>query len=166
MSVQQVDHSPSLNITSDLFQQVTNVGQQFPNWFTSKECPTTLKRSLAADIPTEGSAESEVQKWWTKHIKNYFTEAKSEQTLTMVDAHTFPTIGTHKPDCPMYAKSRTQTVFNLVSIGELKKRRGGNVQDFSNEEKGHILQFALALIQKQPWRNRAIFQMENIFNSS
>ena len=123
-----------------------------PDWFKSCQCPKNIK-SYLKKVPAADSSESKiVQPWWTTLIKKFNSTLDARCTLQILDRHKYPTIGTRKPDCPMYAKERPHSVLNMVAIGELKTRRSTHSADFSYEEKGHLLEFIENLILEQPWR--------------
>jgi hypothetical protein len=70
--------------------------------------------------------------------------------LTPVDHHTSPSIGTRKPDTVIYLANSPMSVFNIVAIGENKRRR--KKQEFDDEEKGHLVEHMKTLLQEQPFR--------------
>jgi hypothetical protein len=69
----------------------------------------------------------------------------------MKDTHNTPTVGKRKPDIVHSRQDHPENTFNIVCLGELKGRRNG--AQFTNDEKGQILDTTLALARLQPFRN-------------
>ena len=125
-----------------------------PTWFSPKSPPSRVVSYLERCPKVDASKTSVVQPYWTRLINEFLSPEKlgEKPTLNITDKHKYATIGTRKPDCPIYSYPNTDPLINMVAIGELKRRRSRNSQDFTSEEKGHLLEFVFSLLENQPWR--------------
>lgn len=152
--------------------------QSVPKWFKPSSDPKIvrkLKKTKQVAEPSKRNKnrtvskkveEEEEQSWFspTLHI-----DAKESATVQpkmtalineldqssfcnqMKDKHAEPTVGTRKPDIVHYRNGQSESVFNIICLGELKGRRSN--AKFSNEEKGHILEMTQTLAELQPFRS-------------
>jgi hypothetical protein len=105
---------------------------------------------MANSLPPK-DPESNVQLFWNGLI-NVLNSSVLGRYSTIRDKHLVPTVGTLKPDCPLYLANKPETGFWVTAIGELKRRRSAENKEFTDEEKGHLLTFFDILVKKQPWR--------------
>jgi hypothetical protein len=145
--VKELEVGDQLKIQRDLFRDFTPVPPApidattelglFTTYCLKEEPPSQEKgtRAVFAEI---------VQKW-------------ASSTLTHVtESRNIPTIGTHKPDQLHRAQGRGGEQ-SVVVIGENKPMHPraqsvGQLTDFSDEERGQILDFINVCMKLQPWR--------------
>ena len=57
-------------------------------------------------------------------------------------------------DLPVYLRGRPRSVFYMIAVGELKGARG-DIDEFTNDEKGQMVTYLAELLQIQPTRTSA-----------
>ncbi len=97
---------------------------------------------------------SSVQPWWSDKVLPRLKKKKEkERHLYAFDGYKTPTLGTRKPDVPLYVNRKPRTEFYMVAVGDLKPRYE-NREDFADTEKGHLLELLYALLYAQPFRKK------------
>jgi len=171
---QRVVGSPfSPTSVAEVYREVVTAGKvkilTVPEWWS----PAVDGILSLQDLPPPlqcGAAEKEVQ-----DVMEYFfrsLELPEDATVCLLGRSTGPSFGTRKPDVVGYlalprssqpagrGASRSQTVtaasrtaVHIVCLGEAKCRRYQNAEGlFTDQEKGHTVSFAEALVREQPWR--------------
>ena len=132
---------------------------QLPTWFA----PDPAASAHAWTRLPPNTSEEKVQKEFELGVLP-LAAASRKPTLVLLGRSTSPTIGTRKPGIVGYvaaslapglaaAQPLSCFVTHIACLGSLKSRRAaGNEGKFSDEEKGGVLNFADALVRKQPWR--------------
>ena len=101
----------------------------------------------------------------TKNVKDFLNQKFQNWNVDLIDGHLNESIGSRKPDLVGYEKD-TRDVLGIKFIVDIKKRgitatskqKKQSYEDkpFSPQEKGQAVDFALALLRKQPWRQFVI----------
>jgi len=121
-----------------------------PLWFpAATDIPKigrSKKKLFTNFLPDSAPEDPDVQDWWTKVLQNVPKDYK----LEAIDRHTSPSVGTRKPDTVIYLADQPKSVFNIVALGDNKRRRSSD--DFHTEEKGHLVELLKTLFEEQPFR--------------
>ncbi len=123
----------------------------FPLWFNEAEIqPKTVKQIFGGrpDPAKKNNEKSPVQPWWSDEVLSRLKE--KERCLYAFDGHDTPTLGTRKPDVPLYVYPKPRAEFYMVAVGDLKPCYEDR-EEFADAEKGHILELLFALLDAQPF---------------
>lgn len=103
----------------------------------------------AVEIACKGE---QVQHWINEWIERVQKAERNNPKLRSLpkDTHALASYLNRKPDVAFYRASRPQTAENIVLVGEMKCRQ--ERQEFSDEDKGQLLDFLFDLLVVQPCR--------------
>jgi tRNA A-37 threonylcarbamoyl transferase component Bud32 len=113
-------------------------------------------KGIFEDPPKVGSKEEKnggTQEWWTTAV-NRLREKGLQSTCRLVDAHVAPSVGTRKPDLVAYKANEPQNSTQIVFFGDVKPR--GTAEDFTDDQKGHLMELAMSLFREQPFRLNSV----------
>ena len=124
------------------------------------QCPPAF-RNIFSTAPdhSDPSEKTGTQPFWSDRLQAIFEFApKSPTKFTNIpiDRHKYVSIGTRKPDTVHYVPGTqlkcVTAECNIVMLGDTKKLRSENSNDFTDEEKGHLVDFLIALLKVQTFR--------------
>jgi hypothetical protein len=143
-------------------------------WFNPNNDPKLNEIFKKNAVAIGASENTVVQPYWRKKIKEINDSLDPSLTVTLVDTHGTPTIGTRKPgiisvsgkhfrfkhlffffsDISGKVKEKPLSPFYIALVGEVKAGRTG-LDEFTNEEKGQLDSFLYELLRLQPQRQQA-----------
>jgi len=135
-----------------------------PSWFAA--APSLVADFAAASTLEPGAAEMAVQVEFEERVRG-LARAADHPTMVLEGRSTVRSFGTRKPDIAAFAVAQVTGVpptaqlvtplsrdaMHICSLGDLKARRSvGKEGQFTDAEKGSLLNFAQELMTSQTWR--------------
>jgi hypothetical protein len=132
---------------------------KLPTWFAPD---LTAPTNLWTPLPS-GALEDKVQKLFESAVRP-LAAASPAPTIVLVGSSTKPSIGRRKPDmvgrvaaapaaaAALFVEPLSPFVTHIACVGSLKRKGAMKASESVDGAKGGALDFADALMRKQPWR--------------